>query len=199
MKTTTTAKAAKAAKPTTKGNLPRLSSETVNKLKDLYSYGRAEEDMQPLYAFVVALRKNRWPLRAIAEALGVSRSIVNIWETKLDPATPLPETEELPEVINEQVKPIYMRYTLSIDDAVDLAVLTEQASSVRRFTAPNADSRKAAIKLEDLLLEHRTKGASLQTLAVACKVSRRAVAQRIEKAQARQKAAAEAKQEKDVA
>lgn len=157
--------------------LPRLSRETVNQLKDL----RDQEDRQPFYALIVALRRNKWPLRAIAEALGVSRSIVNVWERKLDERTPLPQTEDLPEVINEQVKPIYMRYILSEDDAVELAVLTEQASKVRRYTAPDAPSRKAAERLEELLHMHRSRGASLNTLRVACGVSRRAVAQRLEK------------------
>lgn len=175
MKTTTTPKS----------RLPRLSSETVNQLKDL----RDLDDKQPFYALVVSLRRNRWPLRAIADALGVSRSIVNIWETKLDERTKVPESEDLPEVINEQVKPIYMRYTLPIDDAVELGVLTQKASTVRRFTRADSESRRAAERLEDLLLEHRQRGASLQTLAVACSVSRRAVAQRLEKAVARQKAA----------
>lgn len=167
MKTTTT----------TKSKLPRLSRETVNQLKDL----RDQDDKQPFYALVKALRANRWPLRAIADGLGVSRSIVNIWETKLDPRTPIPVAEDLPEVINEQVKPIYMRYTLSEEDAVKLAVLTQQASKVRRFTAPDSAARRAAKELEALLYHHRRAGASLNTLRVACGVSRRAVAQRLEK------------------
>jgi hypothetical protein len=171
MKTTTT------PKNPSKSKLPRLSRETVNQLKDL----RDQDDKQPFYALVVALRKNRWPLRAIADALGVSRSIVNIWETKLDPRTPIPEAEDLPEVINEQVKPIYMRYTIDEDEAVKLAVLTQRASKVRRFTAPNSPARLAAKELEERLYHHRKAGASLNTLRVACGVSRRAVAQRLEK------------------
>lgn len=174
MKTTTTAKTPAAAK---KSKLPKLSRETVNHLKDLYE----QDDKQPFYALVVALRKNRWPLRAIADALGKSRSIVNIWETKLDPRTPVPVAEDLPEVINEQVKPIYMRYTIPEDEAVRLAVLTAKASRVRRFTAPDSPGRVAAKQLEEALYEHRKKGASLNNLRIACGVSRRAVAQRLEK------------------
>ena len=157
--------------------LPRLSRETVNRLKDL----REEDNKQPFYALVVALRRNKWPLRAIAEALGVSRSIVNIWETKLDPRTPIPKSEELPQVINEKVKPIYLRYTLTEDEAIELAVLTKQAQGVRRHTGQDSPARRAAERLEELLHQHREKGASLNTLRVACGVSRRAVAQRLEK------------------
>lgn len=160
-----------------KSKLPRLSRDTVNRLKDL----RDQDDKQPFYALVVSLRKNRWPLRAIAEALGVSRSIVNIWETKLDERTPVPVAEDLPEVINEQVKPIYMRYTIPEDEAVELYLLTQKASRVRRFTAVDSPARKAAKELEERLYHHRKAGASLNNLRIACGVSRRAVAQRLEK------------------
>lgn len=162
---------------TTESNLPTLSPETVNRLKDL----RSGDDKQAFYALVVALRRNKWPLRAIAESLGVSRSIVNIWESKLKDSTPVPKTEELPNIISEQVRPIYMRYTLSEEESVELYVLTREASKVRRFTAPDSPSRQAAKKLEELLHYHKERGASLNTLKVACGVSRRAVAQRLEK------------------
>ena len=60
-------------------------------------------------------------------------------------------------------------------------VLAREASKVRRFTDPDAPSRDAAKELEELLHYHKERGASLNTLKVACGVSRRAIAQRLEK------------------
>lgn len=158
-------------------SLPQLSAETVTRLKTL----RAQDDKQEFYALVVSLRHNKWPLRAIAVPLGVSRSIVNIWESKLKTETPVPASEDLPHAISEQVRPIYMRYTLSEEDSVELYVLAREAAKVRRFTDPDSPSREAAKRLEELLHHHKDLGASLNTLKVACGVSRRAIAQRLEK------------------
>jgi IS30 family transposase len=163
----------------------------VNLLKDL----REQDDKQPFYAMIVSLRRNRWPLRAIAEALDVSRSIVNIWETKLEDRTKVPVSEEVPPTINEQVKPLYSRYTIDIDEGAELARLTQIAANVRRFTDPHAPARLAAIELEDRLLVHRRAGASLQQLALVCNVSRRAIAQRLEKAEKREKELLKAQEE----
>lgn len=157
--------------------LPELSDGTVKKLLKL----RDKEDKEEFYQHIASLRRNSWPLRAIAEPLGVSRSIVNIWETKIDPLAKLPETEQLPQLISEQVKPIYSKYELTDEEKQELWGLAREASKVRRYTDPESPSRAAAKKLEDLLHEHKAKGASLNTLKNACGVSRRAIAQRLEK------------------
>lgn len=157
--------------------LPELSASTVRKLNEL----RAQEDKEDFYLHIASLRRNSWPLRAIADPLGVSRSIVNIWETKIDPLAPLPPVESLPKQISEQVKPIYSKYDLSPEDAQTLWDLAREASKVRRYTDQDSPSREAARELEDLLHFHKEKGASLNTLKNACGVSRRAIAQRLEK------------------
>lgn len=157
--------------------LPELSASTIKKLHEL----RGKDDKEEFYLHIASLRRNSWPLRAIAEPLGVSRSIVNIWETKIDPLAKLPETEDLPQIISEQVKPIYSKYELTDAEKKQLWDLAREASKVRRYTDPESPSRKAAKELEDLLHEHKAKGASLNTLKNACGVSRRAIAQRLEK------------------
>ena len=157
--------------------LPELSPSTIQQLSDL----RSKEDKEDFYLHVASLRRNSWPLRAISEPLGVSRSIVNIWETKIDPLAKLPVTESLPKQISEQVKPIYSKYELSDEESQVLWDLAREASKVRRYTDADAPSREAARELEDLLHHHKDRGASLNTLKNACGVSRRAVAQRLEK------------------
>lgn len=157
--------------------LPELSASTIQHLSEL----RAKDDKEEFYLHIASLRRNSWPLRAIADPLGVSRSIVNIWETKIDPLAEMPVTESLPKQISEQVKPIYSRYELTAEEAQTLWDLAREASKVRRYTDPNSPSREAARELEDLLHFHKDRGASLNTLKNACGVSRRAIAQRLEK------------------
>jgi len=161
---------------TEKSTLPELSPDTVAQLKKL-----RDTDRPAFYQYVASLRRNKWPLRAVSEPLGVSRSIVQIWEHKVLESTVLPETEQLPKAIDDQVKPIYLRYELTDEESTQMYVLAREASKVRRFTDLDSPARDAAKELEDLLHYHKERGASLNTLKVACGVSRRAVAQRLEK------------------
>jgi lambda repressor-like predicted transcriptional regulator len=161
---------------TEKSTLPELSDATVAQLKRL-----RDTDRPAFYEYVASLRKNKWPLRAISQPLGVSRSIVQIWENKVAENTPLPVTEQLPKAIDDQVKPIYLRYELSDEESTRMYVLAREASKVRRFTDSDSPAREAALELEELLHYHKERGASLNTLKVACGVSRRAIAQRLEK------------------
>jgi hypothetical protein len=161
---------------TEKTTLPELSLETIARLKYL-----RDADRPSFYEYVASLRKNKWPLRAISVPLGVSRSIVQIWEHKVPENTPLPDSEQLPRAIDDQVKPIYLRYELTDDESTELYVLAREASKVRRFTDQDSPSRNAAKELEEKLHYHKERGASLNTLKVACGVSRRAIAQRLEK------------------
>lgn len=160
-------------------DLPALSDETIDTLKAL-----RKDDPDKFHALVAALRSRKWPLRAIADGLGVSRSIVAVWEKK-GKEFPNPKVEvlaqDMPKDLPRKVRPVYSSYKLSEEQQKELRDLTEKASTVRRFTDPNAPSRIAAAELEQLLHKHRDNGASLADLARACKVSRRAVAQRLEK------------------
>jgi len=158
--------------------VPVLSDELIDRLKDL-----RETDRDAFYALVSELRTRKWPLRAVSEALGVSRSIIAVWSRK-GADFELPEIRELAEDVPElpsKVRPMYSTYTLTDEQRDKLYALAREAANVRRFTDQNAPSRLAAAELEDLLHEHRDKGASLSDLADACGVSRRAVAQRLEK------------------
>lgn len=164
--------------PTTETRkLPELSEKTVQTLKNL-----RDTDKTQFHAYVFALRQEKWPLRAISEALDVSRSIVSIWEKKgADEPQAVAEVEKMPKDLPTTVRPVYSSYSLSDDDKDTLRLLAIEGAKVRRFTDPNSLSRKAATELEDLLHMHREKGASLADLASACGVSRRAIAQRLEK------------------
>lgn len=155
--------------------LDNLSPQTVNQLTKL-----RESDRDSFYRTVASLRLNGWPLRAIATPLGVSRSIVAMWEKKANSTDNLPTTEPLPE--RPEKKPVVKEtYEIEDDQQQVMYNLAREASMVRRYTDLNSPSRRAARELEDLLHHHSEQGASLSQLAKACGVSRRAVAQRLEK------------------
>lgn len=156
--------------------LPELPSTAVDDLKRL-----REGETQPFYAYVKSLRANKWPLRAIARPLGVSRTAVSNWERSVLDSTPLPATEKLPETLPKRVKPVYAKFELSLDQQKELKRLAHEASKVRRFTDPDSKSRRDAEKLESLLLKYTKAGASLGQLAKASEVSRSSIAQRLRK------------------
>lgn len=159
-------------------DLPELSLESVEQLKIL-----REGDPQAFYAYVKSLRLNKWPLRAIARPLGVSRTAVSNWERAVLESTPLPGTERLPEVLPKRVKPVYAKFELSEDQKQELKKLAHEASKVRRFTDAQASTRQDAWTLELLLQKYTKAGASLGQLAKACEVSRSSIAQRLRKYQ----------------
>lgn len=159
---------------TTKG-LPTLSEPTVERLKAL-----RHDRPSDFLAMVRSLRLNNWPLRAIATPLGVSRSAVAQWEAQIGPDAELPETETLPRV-EKKFRTLYEKFEIPEDEAADLWDLAREASKVRRYTDYASPSRVAARKLETLLHYYHDQGASLAALAEACGVTRRAIAQRLEK------------------
>lgn len=158
-------------------NLPSLSPDTVDKLTAL-----RDTDKDAFYALVKALRSNNWPLRAIAEPLGVSRTAVQGWERKATPIQP-PEAEIMPTPPPKERTSGTPRKNLSDDECQTLRELAEEASTVRRYTDENSPSRRSAALLESKLYTYRIKGISLTQLADACGVSRSAIAQRLRKYQ----------------
>lgn len=158
----------------TQTKLPTLPQETTTQLVALK--GTSPEEF---YALVFALRTEGWPLRAIGEPFGVSRTAVQGWEQKYNPETPLPEVPELP--VREKIKIVKDKYVLSPEECQTLLDLATLASSVRRFTDENAPSRKAAEELEQYLIEYSTMGVSRADLARAAGVSDSSIKQRLRK------------------
>jgi transcriptional regulator with XRE-family HTH domain len=138
-------------------------------------------DRDKFYAFVKALRTQNWPLRAIAESLGVSRTAVQVWENKYSPTIPLPTVEKIPTPTPKDRTSGTKRKELTPEAVRSLRELAQEASSVRRYTDMNAESRRAAALLESKLFLFRSEGISLTQLADACGVSRSAIAQRLRK------------------
>jgi transcriptional regulator with XRE-family HTH domain len=156
--------------------LPTLSPDTVQTLKDL-----RENDNPAFLLYVKALRSAQWPLRAISEPLSVSRTTVSNWELGAPSSASLPEVEQLPLAAPKDRTKAQKKVTLTPEEAEALHRLTEEASTVRRFTDANSQSRQSARLLESMLYNYREKGHTLTELAKACDVSRSAIAQRLRK------------------
>lgn len=142
-----------------------FTPEYIKTLSGLRESGHTDE----LICHVKALRSDGWPLSTISEAIGVSKTTISKWSTR--------EASDYPVKVPEYRHP----HVLSDFELTNLAILAENASKVRRFTAPQSSARASAMALEVSLLNYRKNGVSITDLARACGVTRRAINQRLEK------------------
>lgn len=168
-----------------------LPEETANKLRKFRAEDKAE-----FHAFLLALRENKWPYRAIGDVFGVTRAAVRSWYVQAgqDPfnfaraEAMVPQVPLLPPTTRgSTAKPKRLVPDVPEADRARISDLTEQARVVKRWTPQNHPSRQAAQELEELLFFYaHERGVSVSRLAEYAGVTRRAVAQRIEKQEARQ-------------
>ena len=172
-----------------------LPDAEVRRLQEL----RLNEDTRALRARVLALRDRDWPLRAIGDAVGVSRMSVQVWETRsrnddvivqlseaLDDVPALPMDARGSGVTFKKMKP-----DVPVDKRDELAEAAQLAKTVRRWTADNAPERRASDKLDEMLIEYveRRKVTPMQ-VARHAGVTRRAVVARLERIHEREKTSA---------
>lgn len=168
------------------GNLSKNFIKNMN-------YLRSKQNPQ-FYLNIVALHKQGWSLQEIADSFEVSKSAVANWEKKGKSVTDpielqqllydLPEKPKKPQAALKAPKPA--QPSLSISEQQTILKYAQMASKVSRNTPLDAPSRKAARQLEErLYFFHVELGISLSKLAAAAGVTRRAIAQRLEKEKAR--------------
>lgn len=151
---------------------------------------RLEQDSQ-FFINIVSLHQNNWSLQEIANSFSVSKSAVATWEKKgkkiiedlpfavaIDSDVPFKEKKELKSA-SKTVKKVQIDFPIEAQQRI--LVLTQVASKVSRNTPVDAPSRIAAKELEDLLAFYKEKGVSYSKLAAAAGVTRRAIAQRLDK------------------
>lgn len=168
-----------------------LPEETAELLRQFRA-----EDLNEFHAFLLALREKRWPYRAIGDVFGVTRAAVRAWyvqaakdpfnfsraEVMLEHVPPLPPT-----VRGSSAKPKRLVPDVPAEDQQRIFDLTAQARVVKRWTPEDSPSRTAARELEELLHFYaKERKVSIARLSKYAGVTRRAVAQRIEKQAARQ-------------
>lgn len=175
---------------TTRKKNADLPEDAANLLRELRA-----EDRNEFHAFLLALREKRWPYRAIGDVFGVTRAAVKSWcvqaakdpfnytraEVMLQHVPALPPTTR-----GSLAKPRRLVADVPSDDQQRIFDLTAQARVVKRWTPENSPARDAARELEKLLHFYaKERKVPIARLARYAGVTRRAVAQRIEKQSAR--------------
>jgi len=142
-----------------------------------------ESDTDLFYVAIKALTNEKWSLRAIAEAIGVSFTSVQKWKTLADPEH-YAVTIDIPEVPQKlkasSSRPSKPEVSISTSDQNRIQELIPQAAMVRGRTPQDSPYREAARELEDLLFKYKEQDVSYKTLSELAGVSRRAIAQRLE-------------------
>lgn len=163
--------------------LPETEQALLKKL-------RADGDLPLLRARVALLRDAGWTLAAIGAPLEANRSTTRMWEyaaisddyDKVKEFASVPVFDRAP----KGVKVIRKYRDVPAPERDALRDLANKARSVRGWTPDDAESRKAANELESRLLAYDAKGVPLKRLAEHMGVTHRAVAARIERAEAKQ-------------
>lgn len=166
--------------------LAELPEDAVKQLKD----NRQSPQKAQFYAMVYHLREAGWPLRAIASPLGVSRSAARNWEVqgrKLveeDNITTsiLPEKWRVPATTHGTgTRAVRIPRDLNAADKVRIKELADVARNRTRWSNDNSPEAKASRELEDMIRTYVRRKVPVSTIAKHMGVTRRAVAQRIER------------------
>lgn len=163
-----------------------LPPDAAQELRNLRESSNLE-----FYAAVIALREKNWPLRAIAEPFGVTRVAAKSWHTR---ALQDEEAVELSKDLNVPSLPLSARGRdvrvkklkpgIPPADQQKIQELASEASGVRRWTPEDSPQREAARNLESLVYKYvNDNGVSPSLIAKYAGVSRRAIVQRLEKAE----------------
>lgn len=144
-----------------------------------------------LRARIKLLRNAGWTLQVLSDATGKSRSTVRLWETEADDRL-LPAALDLGAVPQLMKKDSELRVVRLYPDVPPqerevLLYLTEKASLVRGAPPGNYRARKAAEDLVDLLKYYTKMGVTVKRLATHMKVTHRAVAARLERAEGKRR------------
>lgn len=162
---------------------PNLPPETVQRLNAAKT---DTTDKTALYSLVADLTDAEWPLRSIAQALGVSRTTAHNYSRRGTSARP----EGYTPPADTPTKPIdtygaglrAKRIPLDVPPAElpRLKELYESARKKTRWSNQNSPEVKDSTELGELLLKYRRRKIPLATIAKHLGVTRRALAQRIE-------------------
>lgn len=147
-----------------------------------------ESQSNQFYINIVSLHQNNWSLQDIATSFSVSKSAVANWEKKgkkIISAQPFHIANTVPvkekKVITVSKTPEKVQPDFPIEAQQKILTLAQTASKVSRNTPLDAPSRIAAKELEEILAFYKEKGVSYSKLAAAAGVTRRAIAQRLDK------------------
>jgi hypothetical protein len=157
------------------------TSHTLPEETALLIISLRENDEEEFYAYIKALTDAKWSLRAIAAGIGCSFTSIQKWKQMASQETKHPVPEVPQKVKAASSRPVKPEVNIPTADRKRILELTAKASMVRGRTPKDSPYRKAALELEDLLHFYKDQDVSYKTLAEIAQVSRRAIAQRLEK------------------
>lgn len=163
-------------------NVIALPEEEQAKLRQIRESG----DLPALRQYVLALRKAKWPLRAIGDPLNAPRSTVRMWEKAADPDAELPVVPECERAQRDRGERVArLRMDVPPNDRETLRKLAEEAQSVRARTPASSPARVAAAKLDEMIASYISRDVPVKRIADHMGVTPRAVTARYERYRAR--------------
>jgi predicted regulator of amino acid metabolism with ACT domain len=156
---------------------------------------RDNPDQRGLHERAVALREAGWPLRAIGDAVGVSRMTVHVWQKSVqanpDAVNRVKNIKNVPHLPMDArgsgVTVRKMRVDVPPRDRERLKALAQEARTVRRWSAPDSPERKASDELDSLVQKYvEERGVAPMSVARHAGVTRRAIMARLERIHARE-------------
>lgn len=168
--------------------MPRTVAVLPEKEQDRLRAVRESEDLPALRQHVLALRRAKWPLRAIGDPLGAPRSTVRMWEKNANPNGETPVVPECPRAERERgERTVRLRLDVPPEDRKRLQELAQSARQVRGRTPKDAPARKDADKLDEMIEEYIARDVPVKRIADRMNVTPRAVAARHERYVARKR------------
>ena len=160
-------------------SLETLPAAQAEHLRALYASG----DRPGLKAYIVALRAKQWPLRAIGEPLGLSRSTIQYFERS---ASYIDNTRvEIPlsprAIETDGVKTVRWRSHIPENQKPTLRLLSDQARRVRAQTPADSPLRRASTDLDYWIEHYLYRMVPVTEIAEAMGVTHRAVKARLER------------------
>lgn len=146
---------------------------------------REAGDLVALRQRVLALRQAGWPLRAIGDPLNTGRSTARMWELHADPKEATPSVTQCPRGkhgAGERV--VRMRLDVPPSERDELKRLALSARKVRGSTPQDAQERRDAKQLEQMIKRYVHRGVPVKRIAGHMGVTYRAVAARLERSAA---------------
>ena len=158
--------------------VPVLPDDEQRKLREVKDSG----DLVALRQRVLALRKAKWPLRAIGDPVGAPRSTVRMWETNAEPTGDLPSVSECPRAQKDRgERVVNLRMDVPPRDRDELRRLAESARTVRSRTPDASPARKDADKLDEMITTYISRKVPVKRIADHMGVTPRAVTARYER------------------
>ena len=156
-------------------NLPEAEAKILKEL-------RASGDKDALRSKVAALRAQKWTLRTIADAVGVSRTTIQDWERGAPQSDEPPDATLSPKAIETAGdKTVRWRSHIKRVDKERLARLAPQAQKVRSQTPAESPLRQAADLLDLTIVYYIERMTAITEIAEAMGVTHRAVKARLER------------------